>query len=194
MDVTEEKKALRQYMRQVRGAISPEAKKLAEDDIAERLFNLPAVKKARTIAIYQATGSEASVTDLARAIRLTDPTVAIAYPAISGAGIMFFARVDAGEKPVFLSDPLALVDPHSVGDHFIEPDQIDLMLVPGIAFDEAKHRLGQGGGFYDRYLERLRRDCMTIGIAFEEQIVEQVPCGLHDRKVDYIVTPKRIIS
>ena len=194
MDLSEQKLALRQQMRAVRKSITPQARKEAEDAIAERLFNLPAVRKAQCVAVYQAAGSEASVNDLVKALRLVNSSVSIGYPAITGAGIMHFARVDAGEFPAFLADPLVIMDPRDLDERRIDPQQIEILLVPGIAFDEQCRRLGQGGGFYDRYLEILAPDCITIGIAFEEQIIEQVPSGIHDKRVNYVVTPKRLIT
>jgi len=76
----------------------------------------------------------------------------------------------------------------------VEAKSIDLMLVPGIAFDKHGNRLGQGGGFYDRFLPYLSGDSMTIGIAFDEQIVDEVVHESTDCKVDYIVTPTRVIT
>ena len=77
---------------------------------------------------------------------------------------------------------------------YVEPKRIDIMLVPGLAFDKHGNRLGQGGGFYDRYLPYVRQDCLTLGIALDEQVIESVPHGTNDQRVDYIVTPTRVIS
>ncbi len=71
-----------------------------------------------------------------------------------------------------------------------------VILVPLMAFDKKAHRLGRGGGFYDRTLEILRRklSIVSIGVAFDEQEVDSVPTEPHDQKLDYIVTPTRIIT
>ncbi|MCX7769712.1 MAG: 5-formyltetrahydrofolate cyclo-ligase [Proteobacteria bacterium] len=70
---------------------------------------------------------------------------------------------------------------------------IDCAIVPGSAFDESGGRMGYGGGFYDRLLPDLRPEVKKIGIAFELQIIEKVPLGYYDQKMDIIVTEKRII-
>lgn len=70
---------------------------------------------------------------------------------------------------------------------------IDCAIVPGSAFDEKGGRIGYGGGFYDRLLPDLRPDVPKIGIAFELQIIDEVPMGYFDQKMDIIVTEKRII-
>lgn len=70
----------------------------------------------------------------------------------------------------------------------VDPDAIDVVLVPGLAFTRDGRRLGQGGGFYDRFLPRLRPDCVTIGVCFAEQIVDDLTTEPHDRIVDRVVT------
>lgn len=74
----------------------------------------------------------------------------------------------------------------------IPPGDLDLVLVPGIAFDINGHRLGRGKGFYDRLLQDFTGE--KIGIAFDEQIVDAVPAEKNDVKMDFIITPTRCVS
>ena len=62
------------------------------------------------------------------------------------------------------------------------------MIVPGLAFTRRGDRLGQGGGWYDRVLAGVRDDCVTIGVAFAPQLVDELPVEPHDRPVDLVVT------
>lgn len=66
----------------------------------------------------------------------------------------------------------------------------DVLLVPLLAFDRKGFRLGYGGGFYDRTLEKLRltRNVVAIGVAYHAQMVDEVPVGLHDAPLDYVMT------
>jgi 5-formyltetrahydrofolate cyclo-ligase len=73
-------------------------------------------------------------------------------------------------------------------------DAIDWVLVPGVAFDKRGHRLGYGGGYYDRLLPLLRDDAHRVAGAFDMQIVDRVPIAPHDRPLDAIVTEARIIA
>lgn len=75
----------------------------------------------------------------------------------------------------------------------IEPDEIDWVLVPGVAFDAQGRRLGYGGGFYDRLLPLIRDSAPRIAGAFDVQIVDEVPAGPHDRRVDAVVSPTRTL-
>ena len=68
------------------------------------------------------------------------------------------------------------------------------VIVPAVAYDKNCYRLGYGGGFYDRFLENLRKDAVTIGIAFDLQIFDEVPKEAHDAQLDYIVTESRILT
>ena len=71
---------------------------------------------------------------------------------------------------------------------------IDVVIVPGSAFDREGGRMGYGGGFYDAFLRRLRPEARRIGIGFEAQLVEHVPCEEHDLCVDLLVTEERVLE
>jgi 5-formyltetrahydrofolate cyclo-ligase len=68
----------------------------------------------------------------------------------------------------------------------IPPETIDLIVVPGLAFDRSCHRLGQGGGYYDRYLPYCR--AVTVGLAFELQMTDDLPWEAHDIQLDFVAT------
>jgi 5-formyltetrahydrofolate cyclo-ligase len=69
-----------------------------------------------------------------------------------------------------------------------DPGLIDVVIVPGVAFTASGDRLGQGGGWYDRFLPKTRPDCTTIGVGFEPQLVDKLPTEPHDVRLDLIVT------
>ncbi|HRJ49506.1 MAG TPA: 5-formyltetrahydrofolate cyclo-ligase [Phycisphaerales bacterium] len=70
---------------------------------------------------------------------------------------------------------------------------IDVVLVPGVAFGERGERLGRGGGFYDRFLARGELRALRVGIAFDFQVVPDIPADAHDVRMDAVVTPSRVI-
>ncbi|MFH1591377.1 MAG: 5-formyltetrahydrofolate cyclo-ligase [archaeon] len=74
----------------------------------------------------------------------------------------------------------------------VSPEEIDLVVVPGIAFDECLHRLGHGHGYYDRLLAQIRGK--KIGLAFDFQVLERLPAEEHDVRLDMIITDKRILN
>ena len=84
---------------------------------------------------------------------------------------------------------------HQNGKKLSFPDnigeKIEVVIVPGLAFDLEGYRLGRGGGFYDKFLPLL--NCLKIGVAFDFQVVEKLPREDHDAKLDFLVTEKHSI-
>jgi 5-formyltetrahydrofolate cyclo-ligase len=80
------------------------------------------------------------------------------------------------------------------GDRIIFPEQspdprdADIVILPGVAFSPSGTRLGQGGGWYDRFLEAARTDCVRVGVAFAAQIIDDLPLEAHDMAVHHVVT------
>lgn len=83
-----------------------------------------------------------------------------------------------------------IMEPHHTAPK-IDPKKIDLALVPGIVFDESCARIGFGKGYYDRLLKKTK--CKKIALAYEFQIVKNIPCLKHDVRIDEIITEKRRI-
>ena len=73
----------------------------------------------------------------------------------------------------------------------VNTDEIDLVIVPGLAFDKSGNRLGHGKGYYDRYLERCGENVFFIGIAYDFQVLDTIPADAHDIKMNMIVTESR---
>jgi 5-formyltetrahydrofolate cyclo-ligase len=73
----------------------------------------------------------------------------------------------------------------------VAPPDLDLVVVPGVAFDEGGRRLGRGRGFYDATLAALRPTTATVGLAFDAQVVPSVPSGPHDARLHAVVTERR---
>ncbi len=75
----------------------------------------------------------------------------------------------------------------------VAPEDLDLVVVPALAFDERGYRIGYGGGYYDRFLPRLRPDCVTVGVTLDALVVPALPAEPHDVPVQIIVTETRTI-
>jgi len=87
-----------------------------------------------------------------------------------------------------------ILEPKSECVRPLEPAVLDLVIVPGVAFDPAGNRLGYGGGFYDRFLPRTRPDTVFVSLAFELQIRPDVCPGEHDCPVHCLITEDRVID
>ena len=73
-----------------------------------------------------------------------------------------------------------------------DPHWLDVVIVPGVAFTAIGDRLGQGGGWYDRFLPRTRPDCAHIGVAFELQVTSNLPTETHDVRLHGVVTDRHV--
>lgn len=193
MTISEDKKVMRLAMRDLRSSMHAIKRAGDELSLCEKLMSLPAVRNAKTVGVYRALNSELSLDAVVTEMRKKNPQIVIAYPAIVGDGLMKFANVGANDNPVFFENPLAVVS--GADDYnWVNPQNFDLLLVPGLAFDSHCRRLGQGGGYYDKYIPLLSPDSMTVGVAFDEQIIDEVPAEPSDVSVDYVVTPTRLIT
>jgi 5-formyltetrahydrofolate cyclo-ligase len=112
----------------------------------------------------------------------------IALPRFDPAGQNYVACRIRNLQSEIVSGPFSIREPHQ---HCVEipPREIDLILIPGIAFDLRGNRLGRGKGFYDRLLAETRG--VKCGIVFDEQIAIEIPVEPHDVKMDFILTPTR---
>jgi 5-formyltetrahydrofolate cyclo-ligase len=73
----------------------------------------------------------------------------------------------------------------------VDPKRLDIVLVPGVAFDQQGGRLGFGGGYYDRFLATT--PALRVGVTFDTCLAQDLPCSDHDQRMDWIVTPTREI-
>ena len=75
----------------------------------------------------------------------------------------------------------------------VDPQSVDVVIVPGLAFTPGGDRLGQGGGWYDRFLVRVRPDCVTIGVGFESQLVATLPTEPHDVVLTMVASEAEVV-
>jgi 5-formyltetrahydrofolate cyclo-ligase len=156
----------------------------AGEAIARNFLDGVPWQAARVISGYLPMGDEADLLPLMRL--LADK---MALPVVTGRAVpLTFRRWKPGdrlEKGVFGT----FHPPPAVSE--VEPD---LLLVPLLAFDESGHRLGYGGGYYDRTLAGLRhrRSIVAVGVGFEAQLFPKLPFGSHDQRLDFMVTEKKV--
>jgi len=144
---------------------------------------------AKTVMVYLAHGTEL---DLDQAItHLLDRGVTVAVPEVSETG--------SDMRPILLDTLSAsALDVDRFGirvplkRHEVELQTLDVVIVPGVAFDRSGARLGRGGGFYDRFLKSLPDGTMRVGACFSVQLLEEIPTDPHDLAVGLIVTESGI--
>ncbi len=180
------KKALRREVRARRDAITPEERAAKSAAIAERTVQLPEIGGARTILAFSSFGSEVDTAPLIEL--LVSGGRRVALPRVAGRDVEVVAyRPGDPTQPA----PFGAMEP--VGGLVVPPEEVDVMITPGLAFDRHGNRAGYGGGFYDRLFRRARPDVVKVAVAFSIQLVDDVPAGPADRLVDLIVTEGEVV-
>lgn len=180
------KRAMRREVLARRDALTQAERVSKSSAITERLLALPEIEAARTTMLFWSFGSE------------VDTSLMIERLAAEGRQIVL-PRIESGEAlPVTYrpGDPVSgtafgAMEP-SAGV-VLDPEHLDAVVTPGVAFDRSCNRIGYGGGFYDRLLRRARIDVATIAVGFTVQLVDAVPAGHQDRRVDILVTEEEVI-
>jgi len=190
--LTAAKRALRQTVLARRDAVAPCSRAAWSTAIFAGLMGLPAVQRAGEVLAYDAFGSEPETLHFRRALRAGDKGLLL--PRIDRpARALTLHRVrdlDADLTP----GPWGIREPDPRRCPPVRPGNIDLVLVPGVAFDAGGGRLGYGGGYYDRLLGTCADATPLVAAAFEVQMVDRVPMGPGDRRVDLVVTERGVYA
>jgi 5-formyltetrahydrofolate cyclo-ligase len=186
--VAERKAELRRRMRDARAAIAPNRREELARAVEEHLLRVDAVARAGTVLVFYSFGSEIPTQGLIE--RLSSMGKRVLLPFLDDERRMEAAALAPGEVAV-ASAYGPKEPPNRVGVH---PGEVDVVIAPGLAFDRAGHRLGYGGGHYDRYLRRLRPRALRIGIAFSVQVVKEVPADWGDERVHMVVTEDGVLD
>lgn len=181
-----EKAALRRRCRGLRAALPVDERERLSRAVCEHLLTSDLVGRARTVAAYMAFDNEVSLSTLIEDLTAAAPQKQIVLPRIatSEARLLTFHVLSPGDLERHRYGHL---EP-AVGAPSIDPGAIDLILVPGVAFDRAGHRIGYGMGYYDGLLGRLPAAAPRIGVSYDVTVVESVPAGDHDQIVSHLVT------
>jgi 5-formyltetrahydrofolate cyclo-ligase len=153
---------------------------------ADRVLQLPEVVGASCLAGYVALPGEP---DPALVVtRLLAQGVTIAYPRLRADGDLDFVAPGSGTLVAGLRGT------REPADGTVVPiDEIDVLLIPAVAGDLAGHRLGRGGGAYDRALPRIRPDALVVALLHDDEVLPAVPFEAHDVLVDVLVTEERTL-
>jgi len=195
------KKELRDRFKSLRQSFPEAARNDASGKIAERLFAEKTFDDAQTILIYLAKKIEVQTEQILRRARLLNKKIAATgvRPLQATQNAWTYGTGERQQQEIVLSecsdDDLLIEGPFGVRmpSHIkrVDPFEIDLWIVPGVAFDIQGNRLGFGGGVFDRLMEGTKGT--KVGLAFDFQVVDELPTDNTDQPVDLIITEKRTI-
>ncbi len=180
-----DKAALRHEMLEKRKAIAGLRRQEAEEAILQKLTGRPEWERARTVALYYPVRGEVGLMKL---LGLKDGKRCL-FPKVDGNELRFCRVVSEQE----LSPGAYGIPEPGLRCPEVSETELDLFLVPGVAYSETGYRLGYGGGYYDRVLSRKGIWQMAVGVAFSCQVVSELPVDSWDMKVDLVLTEEREI-
>jgi len=182
-----DKKAFRKKILTVRDNISEKDRAKKSLAIKKRLEKLEIFQDAYTVMFYVSFGSEVETHQL---IKESFREKRVAVPLVWEKDLLVKQITDFGQ----LSPGAWTILEPEARQKSLGLSNINVMIVPGVTYDKNHHRMGYGGGYYDKLLARKDEGgFVSIGLAFEEQIVDDVPTETNDQKVDFIITDKKII-
>lgn len=186
---SERKAALRRRILAARVAVPAPELAAAAAAVTDRVLALPELQHARTVAAFVSYGAELATGPLLEHLRRAG--TAVVLPVLLDDDDLAW-RLYAGPDRL-VPGRRGLLEPAAEAAAEVPAEQIDAVVVPGVCYDLAGHRLGRGGGSYDRALARLRPGVPRVAVALDSEVLDAVPAQEHDARVDVIVTPTRVI-
>jgi 5-formyltetrahydrofolate cyclo-ligase len=190
-DLKDKKQDLRKKIEKKLNSLSRENIRKKLNRIENQLFEFANFQEAQVTLFYISQPNEVETRQLLKRCKQESKGIVLPLFNSSPNGVQLFKVFDMNSdlKPgpgnVLEPDP-ERCKPVNIGD-------IDIAIIPGIAFDEKGARLGDGSGKYDRFIPKLPITARKVAVALEEQIASSVPMESHDKYVDIIITDKRII-
>ncbi len=174
---------------QIRSKILLRLKMQKEEDrnrksklIKDKLLRNKVFKKAKRVMFYIALGGEVNTKEMIREAKKTGKLICVPV----------YRKDKETMQPAIFEDhaklkkgPYGVLEP--VTEIMLKPEDLDLVIVPGLAFDKEGRRLGRGKGCYDRFLRKLSENTSSIGLAFDFQVLPLVPTAKHDVSVNNII-------
>lgn len=172
----EEKKVIRRRVAELKKQVTMEEKLWRSALILSKLESLPEFVAAKTVLLYFSLPDEVQTGEF---LNRWCGSKRLVLPVVDGDDLILKvydpAKVDVGYQKIM----------EPTDTDIVEPENLDLAVIPGVAFDASNNRLGRGKGFYDRLLPRIT--CPLVGLCFGFQFVERIPMEDFDRPVDIVL-------
>ena len=179
------KARIREEMSRKRRYLTKKEKTELDNKILNTLVNLPEWKKAKKILIYIAHRYEIQTSGILRIFlkkkQIIVPKTHLRFHSLS------LHKIKSPDD-LFIGR-YGLLEPNP-GTQMIEPEEVDLAVIPGMVFDLKGHRIGYGKGYYDKLNKHLK--CKKISLAYNFQIIDNIPAEKHDQPIDILITEKKI--
>ncbi len=181
--IKQEKQILRKKIKELKSQYSLSEFLQKSESIFNSLAQFDEITKANTILVYWSLSDEVNTHHW---VESNYKRKQLLLPVVAGDHLLI--KQFEGEANMIPVPPFGIKEPK--GNEITDLSIIDIVIVPGMAFDNMGYRMGRGKGYYDRFLPQI--DALKIGICFDFQMVEKVPVDQFDIKMDIIVTESNI--
>lgn len=178
-----EKKDIRKQMKLLRLQLPEEDKLKAANEVFAHIESLKEFKEAKTILLYYSLPDELPTVDY---LHKWNSNKNLLLPKVNGEvlDILSFDITQLATGAFDIQEP--------VEGALVRPSDIDLIIVPAVAFDKLCNRLGRGKGYYDRLLSST--NALKIGVGYDFQVIDHIPTEEHDIPMDMVITPSYILK
>ncbi|WP_040215154.1 5-formyltetrahydrofolate cyclo-ligase [Clostridium polynesiense] len=182
------KKDVRKKIIAQRDILSEEEIRERSEIIKNKLFDIDEYKNAKNIFLFTSFGSEVDTHEIIRQALRQGKRVAV--PRVNKETKLMEAKIIDNLEDM-AEGYYGILEPSEAAEE-MSPESIDLIIMPGVAFDLKGGRIGYGAGFYDKFLKEVSESTPKIAIAYELQLIEEVPMESYDVRIDGVITEKRI--
>lgn len=183
--IHKQKKQIRNQIRQLLKTQEEEDKLRKSSLILEKLLATPEFQSSKTILFYASFGGEVETFDMMRRAMALGKRVALPFILKDQRGMI--PKLIHSLEEDLENGPYGIRQPRATIPDDLPLQDVDLVIVPGLAFDLDGHRLGRGAGYYDRFLKTLPRDTPSIGLGFDFQLRDDLPLSEHDVPLSRII-------
>lgn len=192
-DFSVNKKVLRKEILSVRKQMNLDEKLQKDKAIEDKFFRSEEYKNSRNIFIYISYDSEINTKDII--LKAIDEGKRIYVPR-TNVDLRIMEAVEINSLENLIVDKYGILEPDE-SEECINPDELDLIVVPGVAFDKNGGRMGYGAGYYDKYFKTISREkknaIRKVALAYDFQVINEVPMNEDDEYINKIITESKIL-
>lgn len=188
--------AYKEWRNNARNEIRQKRKALHKDEVAKCselvrrvVLEHEFLKQNRCIASYHSFSGEIDTVEINKALRLAGHHMALPVIHPEEKGLMDFYSYEKPEDLIL--NRFKIPEPVVSEKNLVQPHKLEVVIVPLVGFNEKGERLGMGGGYYDRMLKKISCECLTLGLAYDFQLIPEIKSQPWDMPLDEVITPTK---
>lgn len=191
-EVLQVKKEIRKNILQKKGVLSSEIVTDKSLAMLDTMKKMDFYKNANNVMLYISFGKEVSMKPIIDDLQSRGKRVFIPV-SVPATKALIVSELKDYENDLEVGH-FGVMEPKEEALRPVDPSILDLVIVPGVAFDKRGYRIGYGGGYYDRFIPRLPEKATTVSLAFDMQLIDKIPTSHYDMAVQYIITEEQFIE